>query len=545
MNSEFNDWLCTQPSPAPPRMAPTQPFPWRSWARHLLVCNPFFLCSAALLLLAVHRLSVDPNFFDDEHSNLLFNFFALQAYECLVVITAIILARRKVWYDSALLVVVENGLVLVPFMLISQGSLMNPQLGMALAAGAMLLAVARIATVRRGYPLFNLPPRALLLGTAVLALNAALPTLFRVQIDDGQEKWAAPSFWLWHLVLPLLVAGANLLPRPTRYGGSNPERHWLPIFIYALWVIASGAHFWCLSYISEQEFHLHYLGPAVVAAAWTLWWRIPDCMPQPGARWEAAMLALTFVSPLAAFGEPYVFEGLALLNALAYAILLRRRAGTTQRLLREFLFASCAWLLLGAPPEFVQRFLPGFTRMDAVLLAGATFLGISALRSSRMRVGLAGACGAGMFVALLWRAAPLHAVVETAAVFLLAHSLGWTRRDAAASLVRTLVGMGWIADAVAWMQSGAPWQVRAAISGVALALAVTWWLVAHVTGQRRDWIVLASALAVLLTVPGHWLVARGSPGLVALAASFATFAIGVAVAWTRHAWERINGGTVD
>jgi predicted PurR-regulated permease PerM len=53
--------------------------------------------------------------------------------------------------------------------------------------------------------------------------------------------------------------------------------------------------------------------------------------------------------------------------------------------------------------------------------------------------------------------------------------------------------------------------------------------------------VLASALAVFLSVPADWLVRKGSPGLVAVAASFATFAIGVAFAWTRHAWDRING----
>jgi hypothetical protein len=33
-------------------------FDWRHWARRLLVCNPFFLCSAALLLFGVNRLSL-------------------------------------------------------------------------------------------------------------------------------------------------------------------------------------------------------------------------------------------------------------------------------------------------------------------------------------------------------------------------------------------------------------------------------------------------------------------------------------------------------
>src|SRR5687767_1604534 len=96
---------------------------WAFWIKRLLVCNPFFLCSAALLLFAVNRLSSDDKLFVSELQNLLFNFSALQFYEVLVVATAIVLARRKIWYDSALLVALEQGLVLVPFMLISQATM--------------------------------------------------------------------------------------------------------------------------------------------------------------------------------------------------------------------------------------------------------------------------------------------------------------------------------------------------------------------------------------------------------------------------------------
>ena len=538
MSSEFNEWLHS--SPAPPPIVPAAPaFDWRYWARRLLVCNPFFLCSAALLLYGVYRLSLDPNIFKEEQSNLLFNYFALQFYEWLVVLAAIVLARRKIWYDSALLVVVENGLMLVPFMLISQGTLLNPRLGMALAGGAVLFAFVRAVITRKRYPLFNLPSRALILGAVVLLINAALPSVFPSAIEEDRDNWITPNLLLWYVALPLLVGGANLLPRPTRYGGLNPERHWLPLFVYALWVIGTGAHFWCLSYISEQPFHLHYLGPAVMVAAWTLWRRIPDCVPQPGARWEMAFFCLTFVSPLVSFGDSRLFEALAVINAIAYAVLLPRRSGAPRKVLKELLFASAALLVLGIPLEAAQTLLPAFTRGQAMLLAVATFIVTCALRSSRMDLGFAGACGAGVFTALLWPNAPSHAILETAAVFLLAHSLGWRSDNATASFLRTLAGMAWLTDAVVWVHASG-WQVDVAISGVALVLATAWWIVSRVTGRRRDWIVLASATAVLLSVPAEWLVRKGSPGLVAMAASFATFAVGVAVAWTRHAWDRIS-----
>ena len=115
---------------------------WRAWVRRLLVCNPFFLCSAALLLLGVNRLSLDPTILGSERSNLLFNFFALQFYEALLVATAVWLARRRIWYDPALLVVMENGLVLAPFMLISQALFLDARLARTLVVvGGIIAAV--------------------------------------------------------------------------------------------------------------------------------------------------------------------------------------------------------------------------------------------------------------------------------------------------------------------------------------------------------------------------------------------------------------------
>src|SRR6188474_3291266 len=46
----FNDEVVT-PQPDPPKPH------WREWCRRFFICNPFFLCSAALLLLAINRLS--------------------------------------------------------------------------------------------------------------------------------------------------------------------------------------------------------------------------------------------------------------------------------------------------------------------------------------------------------------------------------------------------------------------------------------------------------------------------------------------------------
>ena len=164
---------------------------------------------------------------------------------------------------------------------------------------------------------------------------------------------------------------------------------------------------------------------------------------------------------------------------------------------------------------------------------------LDACRSSHLGVGFAGACAAGMFAGLVGTHAPWHATTQAFSIFLLAHSLGWKRDDTAAAALRTVAGMAWIADALVWIHVGEP-RLGSFISGAALALILAWWGVSRYTRQRRDWIVLASALAVVFIATGDWLVRKGSPDTIAVAASLATFAVGIGMAWTRPAWDGIR-----
>lgn len=536
MGPDFNDPKPSYANPEPPAAPLTPSFDWRHWARRLLVCNPFFLCSAALLLFGVNRLSVDPNFLGDEKGNLLFNYFALQFYELLVITTAILLARRRIWYDSALLVVVEHGLLLVPFMLISQGTLLNNALGIKLAIGAFTFAIVRAVFIRRCYSRFNLPLRALGFGAVLLLLNAALPALFPSVVEKDTDNWITPNLVLWYVFMPVLVGGANLLPRPARYGGLGPERHWLPLFIYALWIAGTGAHVWCLGYICKIEFEVRFLGPAAVLAAWTLWHRIGDCVPNPVPRWEFVTLCGTFVSPLVAFADSKLFEALVILNLTAYVVLFFRRTGTRRALLRELMFASGAFLMLGLPEDIGRILLPAFTGMHAAILSLATMICLAALRWFRVRLGIAGALAATTIAAVVWPRATTDVLVQIGAVFLLAHSLGWRNQKPGATILRGLAGGIWIVDAAFWIHE-ARWQTDAAITSAAIALLAAWFLLWWITGRRRDWMVFASACGVILVAPLDWLIVQHSRGLLALVASVALFAAGIVVAWTRHAWD--------
>lgn len=67
----------------------------RKWAALLLAGNPFYIASAALLMLGINRLSVDPQFLTGEEAKLLFNFSALQVYELVLIGVVVFLAARR------------------------------------------------------------------------------------------------------------------------------------------------------------------------------------------------------------------------------------------------------------------------------------------------------------------------------------------------------------------------------------------------------------------------------------------------------------------
>ena len=111
--------------------------------KKVLRAIPFISSAPALLLYGVYLVSFDANFSGREALQLAFNFSSLQVYEILLVATAIILARRRIWYDSLLLVGLENLLLLVPFILISQAALLSHRVALAICLAGATVALLR------------------------------------------------------------------------------------------------------------------------------------------------------------------------------------------------------------------------------------------------------------------------------------------------------------------------------------------------------------------------------------------------------------------
>jgi hypothetical protein len=528
---------CAVQTPPPP----PPPTDWGYWIRRLLVCNPFFLCSAALLLFAINRLYNDSNFLhNDGTQKLLFNFSALQIYELLLIATAMILAGRKIWYDSALLVVLENGLALLPFMLLSQAALIDARLAWALTITGGLAAFARFGALRRWYPHFNLPPRALALGALLLVLNAALPKVFRAVIAVDYYNWHIPNLIGWYALLPVLAAGANLLPRVTRYGGINPERHWLPLFLYALWLSGTAVHVWSVGHIAARPFEFPFLAPVVWVSAWTFWNRLRDFTPAPSVGLQKLALVLPILAPLLAAENATVFTILCTLNVFAFLVIALTRRVT---LARELALASLLLAFAGMPLEWTLLRMPAFQRTEHVAAAMIIYCIIYALRSPKPEAALLGAFALGIGIAWLGRQWTPAVGLQAAFVFFLVHSLRWQdepmRPDRA---IRNLIAFFWILHAAIWTRNGWPESAFAAAGAVLTISAWTFYLWRK---RRRGPISVpvASALTAF-SGPANWFTDNSSPGLLALAGSFLLFAIGTVLALTRNKWDSRSTSSV-
>src|SRR5262249_26121676 len=280
-----------------------------------------------------------------------------------------------------LLVVLENGLVLVPFMLISQAALIKGTLATELGLGGAALAILRVVAIRRGYPLFNAPNRALVLGGILLAANVALPRIFRPLMEVEVADWRIANLIGWHGVLPLLTAGAWLLPKPERRGDLNPERPWLPLFNYALWILGSAVHLWCVQHICDLAFACAQLAATAWVAAWALRSRLGDCLASITPRWEKAGLWLTCAPPLLAFTESRLYVVLVALNVAVYLRLSWVGREITRGLVRQLALLSFALFLSGLPVEWGRQLWSGFGRPEAIVFAITFFLVAHALRS--------------------------------------------------------------------------------------------------------------------------------------------------------------------
>lgn len=535
--------------PAPSLLVHPVDRPPAYWLKKFLISNPFYLASAALLLFGLYRVSIDPNFLPYESGQLFFNFTSLQFYELLLVGTAGLLARRLIWYDAKLLVTLENLLVLVPFMLVSQAALIERRTVWIFCGAAALFAVARSALAQRGVTTLRFPPRLALVGALILAVNAAMPVVYRAL---HQDKWgtklesgaAYEVNWLgWVGLLPALLALSNLLPRPREDGRAPVQGRRFPVGLFALWLAGSVMHLYSLGYVYDFDLHREWLAPALWVLAWTLHLRLPEYTVELPPRTRKLTFILPLPVTLIAANETgsNVFFTLNVINLLAFAWHVWSERGN--KLALHLTLLTLAAVIAALPAALFHFFAGWCNRTDLIGLALLAYVMITTLLTRNPKAAIAGAVAAAIAAGALrdhsgnaW-----HWAAQAGLGFFLLHSLRWRDYEHPGAVgVRMIMAAGWLIHSMFWVRDTAVLWQPATMAGTLLLVC---WFRGFVFRRWTPLIVPGTGLAVALCGPANLLVLKiqtAPSGVLALAGSLLLFAAGTAAALTKHRWHKLD-----
>ena len=526
------------------------------WLRLALARNPFYIISAGLLLLSMRLLSGDSRIFSGETPQLLFNFSSFQFYELLLVGTAVFLARRKIWYDSGLLIGVETMFVFVPFILVSQALLLENQIALAFCLGGCALAVLRVQGLKRWLPNLNMPTALLWMGAVLLIFNLIFPVMTRllhehVSVPVWDVRGAGLKAWEWHWVLPLTMGLALFLPDMVREDGHKEAempaffaKPCFPILAAMLWVAGTAAHFYCIGYVYGLPWAASLLAPTLWMAAWILW-RHRSSLDFVPEKLEGVVNALLFAGPLAvALFAAWEDDWrrcclLSLLNVAAYGVVAEARR---DRLALHLGLISALVALAAIPhywlPPAVVHY--GHTGLLEVILAG--YLVFRAVCSRLLKWGIAGGTvlAATIFAASPHTAQNVQLAIQLGIVFIILHSLRWL--DALhprAARMRNSAAIFWVIHGLVWMNADfATAQFGTFLLG--LTVLVVYFCARGILGQWGPRVVPYAALTVMAMEPCCAIAAmvpQTPQGILLLIGSFALFGLGTLLAMTKERWH--------
>ncbi len=512
--------------------------------RRLVACNPFYISSAVLVLLGIYLVSVDKHFFEDDRSQLIFNFSSLQLYEISLVVTAVLLARRKVIYDCVLLIVIENIFVFVPFILLNGAIYINTQLVWVICVIAVFTVGLRFLTLKRGCRGLLLPARLLLFGLLFLLLNIALPLIFRSYVGsedlNAGEKQLQLYTVLACVVLPVLFLLPNFLARLKGWPERLDQQPWLPFVTLNTWAGLTGFHLLWIAYVNDIPLELRYFVPALWVLSWTMANRFHDLFREGRELLHRCLVAapvaaslLLYNASMKQFAMP-----LAILNGLIYVFLVKKRRYPNQSLyLAAVSFAS----LIPVIPSAWGSEVLSFSHQAAVVYGLLFTVAALAVLAKHPVAGLAGACSVGLLVVRLFSTTFLdyHSGITLGITFFLLHSLRW--RDEAhpgCRFMRGLAAWSWAAYSLAMAAAQAGWN--SVLLNAASALVVTFFIFfcyrrAHRPGSLP--ILLGTVLAVFSLPLKCFLVMmqEGATGPLVMLAAFGLFSAGTWLAYRKRA----------
>jgi len=508
--------------------------PIKSFWSTLIRCNPFYLFSAVLLLYGVYRASIDPAFFSTETRQVIFNFGSLEFYGVMLVGTVTLLARRKIWYDAALLYFIENVLVLVPFILISHAVVLDPGLARTLSILGCGLVMLKFGIMKGFFADLNFPKRMLVLGGMILLINAGIPLVFRKGLDVNNELWQLRSSYCWFLLLPLLAIVGHTLDRLSARHEEVEEhrKQWIPLATFLLWISATAAHLYSIGYVDDQKFELAKFSVLGWAIAWLLCAKITLALSRFTPAAPVIMLILPLTTPLLALGSPELAVALNVLNAIIYAVLCLRWNAVRIPAVLGGISLVAAFLLM--PDQWVTPVVKGYSKGAVIAALVAAAIIVKAIRTREAKWGLFGAIVTGFLLLGLgenYRFSP-HYSLQIACTFLLVHSLFWKGAQERGSTV-LVVSFGTLlcmdSFALARVEPTAL-RILPFITGIPVLLLAFLF--------RRAVVPMLAAGVSMLALPLSYAASlvHGAPaGILAVAASFVLFGLGTAFAiWKRR-----------
>jgi hypothetical protein len=554
--NEYNDPANPQnPIQPPPAEEVWQrdlaPKPRHGWLKKLLACNPFYLVSVALLLYGCYRVSLEPAIFNRETTHLIFNFASLQFYEGLLVGTAIFLSARRIWYDSTLLVALENMLLLVPFILISQAALIglhqHSLVNICLAGG--ILASLRLGAMKHFVRELNFPTRACFLGFLFLAINVALPLVYRVLHENKvgtKPDWGMAyhtNQWMWLGLAPALCCLVSLLPRPNRSGTLWPQRHYLGLGFFTLWFLGTCTHLYCLGYVYDFSLSRELMAPVICAAAWIFRSQIRIYLPTIHTKYQPWFFVFPALVPLLAFTQEgsTVLLTLSVVNLLIYARMVA--LGHYRPFALNLALLSAGLLLADFPGNWLGHIFPALDRGKIVAAAAAACWLFLAMRSRTPSLGVLGGAvlGTWLGVGLGENNNAPHLAFQAGVLFLLLHSIRWEDgKHPGANAVRIMASALWAAHALFWAHDSTVlfWPIIA--GGIPLVVCVTARLL---RGRWPSFFIFVASLIVMMSGPLNLLAGQLqtiSVGMLSLLGSLVLFAAGTLLALTRHHWHKTD-----
>jgi hypothetical protein len=387
----------------------------------------------------------------------------------------------------------------------------------------------------------------LLCGLAVLAVNTALPLVYRhnqetkagINITSGAAYEMNEASWFW--LLPALALLANLLPRPEENRREAQVRRWFTMALFLFWLIGTGVHLYCLGYVYDFKLRREHLAPVLWVLAWTMRSRLTDFLSLPPQWLRKAFLLLPLLAALvSAFAaDSQVFFILSALNSLGFAVVTIRERGP--RLALHLALLSVAATVSALPMEILAPIAGGFDQTRLIGAAALTYLMTSAALSRNPKLALVGALAAALAGGLL-REGQSHALfwaAQSGLVYFLLHSLRWRDYEhPGAAGVRSFIATLWVLHTFAWVHNGAALSQPLSAAGLVM---LVWGARGFVFRVWRPQVVPVAALLVALCSPVNFAVLKTQTtpmGVLAVIGSFALFAAGTAAALTKHRWHK-------